>query len=137
MTGNELYVVTQCVHVFPDGFFQCLEAAFGQIGASDRSCKKYIAGDGDLCRSVEENDMARRMTGAVKDFQGFVTDGDFITLIEPAVRCEGLSRRQSPHTGLFRTKLFKQPVIGLVRSFDEMCIRDRRETGVSRDQTRR
>ena len=88
VSRDKLNIVSQRVQVFTDGFDQRIETAFGKIGAANGAGKKNIPRNGDFAWCMEENDMAGRMTGAVKYLQCFVADGNRIALTEPAVGFE-------------------------------------------------
>ena len=66
-------------------FDELLVVALGKIRASDGACEQHIADECHLGVLVEEDDMARRVAGAVAHTEFRLADGHRVPVFEPAV----------------------------------------------------
>ena len=56
-----------------------------KIGPPDRSLEQHVANDGELRFGMVEDDMARRVAGAMADVEDQLADRDRVTIDQVAV----------------------------------------------------
>jgi drug/metabolite transporter (DMT)-like permease len=94
VTGQKGDVIAEGKELLPDGGNERAVIAPGEVGAPDRAAKDHIADDREARGRVIEDDMARRVAGAVNDVETDPPDGDGVAVGEPAIRDKdpGLSK---------------------------------------------
>ena len=91
MAGDEGGVAAHRPKPLGNRIEQILVIAAREIGAADRALEQDVADDRQLRFGMVEDDMARRVAGAVADVEGQVADRHRIAVDQPAVGHERLA----------------------------------------------
>src|SRR3546814_4082073 len=65
--------------------------AHREVGAADGTLEQHVADDGELAGGVVEDDMARRVAGAMIDVEREVADRHLVAVLQPAVGFEAFA----------------------------------------------
>lgn len=113
VAGNKRNVITQRPEPTTDRCNQRIKIAFWKIGTPDRALKKHIADNGQTTRFMKENQVSRRVTGAM-DYTHFdISEMHRVTLLQPAIRRERTHVWETEHFALLGHAVDPELIIAL------------------------
>lgn len=130
MPRDEGNIISQRPKLFTDRSNQCLMITLREIRAPDTALKKDIADRRQLGVRLEENDMARRMSGAMPNIEAGFSHGDPVTTHEPSVGLERTGAINAPFLAIFLEPIDPETII-FMRPLD----RDAQPIGHNGDTT--
>lgn len=128
MPGREGDVVTQRQQLVLDGVDQVGVVALREIGAANAAGEQHIAHEGVARGGLEQDDVTRRVAGAVQHLQGAVTDLNRVAIGEPARGAELLGWWKAEHLRLLGQGVDPE-LITRVRAFDGQRVLARQGAG--------
>ena len=117
MTGYEGHVVAKRPQTLPNGLYKRAVIAAGKVCPSNRTLKQDVTDKSEPGRLVEEDDMARRVAGAMDDIKRETRDLNLVAILEPAVRPETANCTEAIFGRLVWKRLDQKEVI-LMRTLD-------------------
>jgi len=113
MPGDEGDIVTERKELLANRTDQGRVIAARKVGSPDRSGEQDVPNDGHLRLGMEEHHMTRRVTRCVNNLQDLFANRDGITVLEPAIRFEGLTAGKTEHAALVGHTLDPEQVVTL------------------------
>lgn len=113
MAGNEAHLVAERKETFADGVEQLAMIAAWKIRAPDRPPKEHVAHLSEPRRAFEIDQMPRGVAGAVQHLQLARAKRDALTMLKPAIRCEGRDRRKAEALALILQPLDEECVVAM------------------------
>lgn len=111
VSRDEAGIVAERPETCANGLQQVRMVAAREIGATDAACKQNITDQGEVTLGVVEDDVSRRMSGAMQDVEGLFTDCDLIPVFQPAIREKCGDCLGAEHSGLSRQLLEPETVV--------------------------
>ena len=117
MPWHKAHAVAEGPEIGHDAVNQLLMIAFWEVRAADRAAEQDVADKSQLALLMIDDDMARRVAGAVGDAECLARQGQRVALIEITIRLNILAIGNA----IFRAlglNFVEQPLIILVRAND-------------------
>ncbi len=121
VAGDKGNIIAKRKQLVADGADQAVLIATRKIGPADGALKQHIADKGDPVGRVDKHHMAGRVSRAMDDIEGQVTQRDLIVIIQPAVGREASCRRKAVLRCLFDNLVDPEDLF-LVRAFNRYLI---------------